>query len=146
MRIGRLGAPLLVVAVALLSGCGGRAAGVHAVAPGTQDQLVGIAPDAGEYTLYRAMGFAENHDPHVEPLWTVQLAQGQKMGFKWEAGEDVYDGKGAHLIAFAGDNARDMGTLVNRDTKYVWAGAHGDVAGYFHGNEVNSTVRTLTMQ
>ena len=147
MKYGYLQIAVATLGLALLGGCGGSG-GVHAVAPGTQDQLVGVAPSTGDYSLYRATGFSENHDTHVEPVWSVHVDQGQKIGFRWAADEaHKYDAQGGyHLIAFAGGEARDMGAFVTRDMKYVWAGSNGDVTGYFHGKGVSDTMKTLTLQ
>jgi hypothetical protein len=118
MKYGCFQIPIAALCLAILSGCGGSG-GVHAIAPGTQDQLVGVAPSTGEYSLYRAVGFSENHDTHVEPVWSVHVDQGQKVGFRWVSDEThKYDAHGGfHLIAFAGGEARDMGPFVTRDMK-----------------------------
>jgi hypothetical protein len=149
MKYGHFQAPLFAVAIALLAGCGGGPTGVHAVAPGTQDNMVSAAPSSGLYTLYRATGYvSQRADQHVEPVWSARVAQGQKLGFRWVAqGNQKYDGYGAlHLVAFAGDEARDMGTFDNRDVKYLWAGSNGDVTGYLAGKEGEHVAKTLTMQ
>ena len=146
MKIGYLRASLLAALVALISGCGGSSGGVHAIAPGTPDQLVGVAPANGEYTLYRAVNYAEGYDSHVEPVWSVQVQQGQKMGFRW-AGDGLHtDGHGAfHLIAFAGGEARDLGPFKVRDMSYAWAGTSGDVSGYFGGRSTTANVGNMLM-
>jgi len=149
MKYGYFQAPLFALAIAILGGCGGGSTGVHAVAPGTNSQLVSVAPSSGLYTLYRATGYVDNNsDQHVEPLWSVRVAQGQKLGFRWVSQENKHwDGHGAlHLVAFAGSEARDMGTFENRDMKYLWAGSNGDVTGYLHGKEMEKVGQTLTLQ
>ena len=148
MKYGHFRGLLLGVAVAVLGGCGGAPSGVHAVAPGTTDQLVSVAPNSGLYTLYRATGYVEQRDQHVEPVWSVRVAQGQKLGFRWVAQNDQkWDGHGAlHLVAFAGGETRDMGTFENRDMKYLWAGSNGDVTGYLQGKEMEKVGQTLTLQ
>ena len=141
------GSLALLIGLMGLSGCGGSYSGVQAVAPSERDHLVGITPSSGDFTLYRAVGYAEQHDSHVEPVWTVPVTGGQKIGFRWIADPnhkwDPYGG--FHLIAFAGDQARDLGAYTTRDVQYVWAGSHGDVAGYFQSKAFNQTMGTLTL-
>src|SRR5579863_7401044 len=133
MKLQSIGFSALLMGVAFLSGCGGSYSGVQALAPAEQDQLVGTASDSGQFTLYRATGFAENYDTHIDPLWTVSVSAGQKVGFRWDPSTNRWDPTGPlHLVAFAGDQVRDLGPVQHRDVKYVWAGAHADVAGYFH--------------
>ena len=52
---------------------------------------------------------------------------------------------GFHLVAFAGNESRDLGPIQQRDIKYVWAGSHGDVAGYFSNKDASDTIKTLLM-
>ncbi len=148
MKYGYFQAPLFALGIALLAGCGGGPSGVHAVAPAPSDQLVSVAPSSGLYTLYRATGYIDSGDPHVEPIWSVRVAQGQKLGFRWVSQNDQkWDGHGAlHLVAFAGGEARDMGAFENRDMKYLWAGSNGDVTGYLHGKDMERAGKTLTLQ
>jgi hypothetical protein len=139
--------PALLLGVALLSGCGGSYSGVQAIAPAGQEHLVGSAPDSGQFTLYRATGYIENFNPQIAPVWTVSASSGQKIGFRWVT--DVahqYAPSGAfHLVAFAGNETRDLGAIEQRDIKYVWAGSHGDVAGYFSNKNASDTIKTLLM-
>jgi hypothetical protein len=137
----------LLAGMTLMCGCGGGSySGVQAVAPAPQSQLVGMAQSSGEYTLYRAVGFAENYDEHIEPVWTVSLSAGQKVGFRWETESHKWDPVGPlHLIAFAGGESRDLGTFQKRDMSYVWAGSHGDVAGYFHSRDMQDTLAAVTL-
>ncbi len=145
LRIVMLG--MTVGLLASAGGCGGSYSGVQAVAPAGQEQIAGVAPSSGEYTLYRATGFAENYDTHVEPVWTLSVSQGQKLGFRWVTDETHRnDPNGAfHLVAYAGGEMRDMGAFQKRDVKFVWAGSKSDVNGYFHNKGVGETFQTLTL-
>jgi len=145
MRFGNLA---LALTVGLLAGCGGSYSGVQAAAPGPQAHVVGVAPDSGEFTLYQATGYMENHDPHVEAVWTVNMSQGQRLGFHWVTDKvHEWDSRGAvHLVAFAGGQERDLGPLVDRDVKFAWGGAHADIAGYFSGHATWANSRFFVLQ
>lgn len=149
MKYGFLAIPVMAMAAAaaLVGGCGGSYSGVQAIAPASQDQTAGVAPSTGEYTLYRATGFSENYDTHVEPVWTLSVSQGQKLGFSWVTDETHrWDPEGAyHLVAYAGGQSRDLGAFKKRDVKFVWAGAKADVNGYFKNKGVGETIQTLTL-
>jgi hypothetical protein len=128
-----LSASVLALSTVLVAGCGGSLSGVQAQAPAIQQDLAGTVQSSGEYTLYRGTGYIEGFDQHVEPLWTISLQQGQKVGFRWVVDEaHKYDPEGAfHLVAFAGGEVRDLGSFRKRDMKYAWAGSHADAAGFF---------------
>lgn len=133
--------------ILICGGCGGSYSGVQAVVPAPQDEMVGTAQGSGEYTLYRAIGFDESYDEHVEPIWTVSLSAGQKVGFRWETQGHRWDPVGPlHLIAFAGGESRDLGAFERRDMNYVWAGSHGDVAGYFRARGMHDVLAAATLQ
>jgi hypothetical protein len=124
---------MLTLGALLAGGCGGSFSGVVAHAPAIQQELAGTVQSSGEYTLYRGTGYIENYDPHTEPLWTITLEAGQKIGFRWVVDEaHQYDPSGAfHLVAFAGGEARDLGSFQKRDLRYAWAGSHSNAAGAF---------------
>lgn len=146
-KIGLLKICSVALAAVLIGGCGGGPSGVEAEAPGGQDRLTGTAPDSGPYTLYRATGFLEDRNASVEPVWTVSVSQGQKIGFRWQTDEARrYAPGGFHLVAFAGGQSQDLGPIEQRDIRYVWAGAHDDVAGYFHSQGVNAQMQILMMR
>jgi len=128
-----LSASVLTLSAILAAGCGGAFSGVQAEAPAIQEDLAGTVESSGEYTLFRGTGFIESYDQHVEPLWTITLQQGQKIGFRWVVDEaHRYSPEGAfHLVAFAGGEARDLGAFRKRDMKYAWAGSRSNVAGFF---------------
>lgn len=141
--------PALLLGILALTGCGGSYSGVQAIAPAGQEHLEGSAPSSGEFTLYRATGYidGESQNQHIEPVWTVSASAGQKMGFRWHTAEGHnYDIDGGfHLIAFVGNESRDLGAIKQRDIKYLWAGSHGDVAGYFTNKFAADTIAVLTM-
>ncbi|HSZ56997.1 MAG TPA: hypothetical protein VK797_15125 [Tepidisphaeraceae bacterium] len=139
--------PTLLLGILVLGGCGGTYSGVQAIAPAGQEQLVGTAPDSGQFTLYRATGYIQGHNEEIAPVWTVSASAGQKLGFRWHTVEGHnYDINGGfHLVAFAGNESRDLGPIQQRDIKYVWAGSHGDVAGYFSNKDASDTIKTLLM-
>jgi hypothetical protein len=145
--------PALLAAILTLAGCGGSYSGVQAIAPSVQDEMVGTAPSSGEFTLYRATGYVDGNEQQIEPIWTVSASAGQKLGFRWytvpsERYSPEYGGTGGngfHLVAYAGNESRDLGSFKQRDLKYVWAGSHGDVAGYFRNKLSSDTINVLTM-
>jgi hypothetical protein len=138
--------PALLIGVALLSGCA-SSNGVHAVAPAGQDNIVGTAPASGEYTLYRATGYMQDYNKQIEPVWTVSASAGQKIGFRWFTDPaHRYDPHGGfHLVAFAGNESRDLGAIKERDIRYLWAGSQGDVTGYFTNMHVSKTINTFLL-
>jgi len=115
----------LIVLALVWAGCGGSYSGVMARAPGIDKELASTVRSPGEYSLFRGAGFMENHDPHVEQIWTVKLDAGQKIGFRWvnDNAHTFEADRSLHLVAFAGNETRDLGTYKERDVKYVWAGA-----------------------
>jgi hypothetical protein len=130
-----LSACVLALSALLLTGCGGSFSGGQAAAPGAISHMSATVSSSGEYTLYRGSGYIEGYDPHVEPIWTITLQQGQKIGFRWVVDEKhKYDENTAfHLVAFAGGEARDLGAFVKRDVKYAWGGSRSNVAMYIGG-------------
>ena len=140
--------PALAMGVSLLAGCGGSYSGVQAEAPAPQSRVSGVTPDSGDFTLYRATGFEESHDPTVQPVWTVSLSQGQRVGFRWVSPRDQeWAPRGAlHLMAYAGGQTRDLGSFTNRDVKYVWAGSRTDVRAYFQGQAGENSIGPMLMQ
>lgn len=128
-------AAALTLFTALLAGCGGS---VQAVAPSHQSHLNATAPESGRYVLYRATGLDQNADPTLERIWSVSLMNGQRLGFKWVVNKQhEWDAEGGfHLVAYAGNDSRDLGPFVDRDVKYAWAGQGDDVMGYFHSRSV----------
>lgn len=132
-----LSASVLALSAVLIAGCGGSFSGMVAQAPAVPEDLSGAVRSSGEYTLFRGTGFIENYDAHVEPLWTITLQEGQKIGFRWVVDDaHKYDPSGAfHLVAFAGGEARDLGSFQNRDTRYAWGGSHSNAAAYFGSAE-----------
>lgn len=126
----------LMTFTALLAGCGGGT--VEAVAPARQSHLNGIAPESGRYTLYKATGIDRDSEPTLERVWTVSLMNGQRIGFHWVVNKaHEWDPEGGyHLVAYAGDQSRDLGPFLERNVKYAWAGQGDDVMGYFHHRAV----------
>lgn len=128
-----LAAIALSTLTTLLTGCGGGT--VQAVAPSHQSHLTAVAPESGRYVLYRATGLDQDAEPTVERVWPVSLMKGQRLGFKWVVTkEHEWDAQGGfHLVAYAGNDSRDLGPFIDRDVKYAWGGEGDDVMGYFHG-------------
>ena len=116
----------------LLAGCGGS---VVAVAPSHESQLTATARESGRYVLYRATGLDQNDEPTLERIWAVSLMNGQRLGFKWVVSKQhEWDPEGGfHLVAYAGNESRDLGPFIDRDVKYAWGAQGDDVMGYFHG-------------
>lgn len=127
-------AALMTLTALLLTGCGGTG-NVQAAAPAPQDQLNGVAPQSGSYSLYRASNTDQGNEPTLERIWTVSVNRGDRLGFQWrsDTAQRWVPEKGFHLIAYAGGQSRDLGAFVNRNTKYAWAASNDDVMGYFHG-------------
>jgi hypothetical protein len=136
--------PAVLIGLAILGGCASNS-GVHAIAPAGQDHIVGTAPTSGEYTLYRATGYLDDYNKQIEPVWTVSASAGQKLGFRWDAVQKFAPDGGFHLIAFAGNETRDLGAIKQRDLKYLWAGSQGDVTGYFENWHTTKTINTLML-
>ena len=132
-----LSASVLALSALLAVGCDGSFSGVQAVVPAIQQEMSRTVKSSGEFTLFRGTGYIEGYDQHVEPLWTITLQEGQKIGFRWVTDEShKFNEAGAfHLVAFAGGEARDLGAFQKRDIKYIWAGSHSNAAGFFSSME-----------
>lgn len=124
----------LMTFTALLGGCVGGT--VQAVAPARQSHLNATAPESGRYTLYRATFLDQNDEPTLEKVWSVSLMNGQRLGFHWVVDKaHEWDAQGGfHLVAYAGDQSRDLGPFLERNVKYAWGSQGDDVMGYFHGH------------
>jgi hypothetical protein len=138
--------PVLALLMALGSGCAQNS--VPASAPGFAQNLVGTAPEGGPYVLYRTVGLDQSDKPTYEKVWSVRAQKGERLGFRWVTDEaHRWDQSGAfHLVAFADGDVRDLGPIVVRDTKYVWASADVDLDAYFHHEGNRKMMQTLTMQ
>jgi hypothetical protein len=125
-------AALMTLTALLAGGCGGG--NVQAIAPGPSERLNSVAPQSGNYNLYRATG-TDQGEPTLEKIWTVSVSRGDRLGFRWQTdnAQRWAPDKGFHLIAYAGGQSRDLGPWTVRDTKYAWAATTDDVMGYFHG-------------
>ena len=147
MTFGILRVAVVGLGLLLLGGCAGGTGGVQAEAPASQENLVGHAPDGGQYVLYQASGF-QNGTPIVVRIWTVNVAQQAKLGFRWvNDPAKRYASEGAfHLVAFADGQTRDLGAFTNRDVKYVWGGTGADIVGYFADKSNAANMQTLTLQ
>lgn len=140
MKLRHITAASLMTMTALLAGCGGG--NVQAVAPGPQERLSSVAPESGQYHLYRATNTDQGGEPTLEKVWTVSVSRGERLGFHWRTNkpQEWAPEGGFHLIAYAGGESRDLGGFVVRDVKYVWAGTSDDVMGYFHGRSMQHNV------
>jgi hypothetical protein len=139
--------PMLALLLALGSGCA-QTNSVPASAPGYAQNMVGAAPETGSYVLYRTVGLDQSDKPTYEKVWSVSAQKGERLGFRWVTDEaHRWDKSGAfHLVAFADGDVRDLGPIIVRDTKYVWASADVDLNAYFHHEGGQKMMRTLTMQ
>jgi len=95
-----LSASMLALSTVLIAGCGGSFSGVQAEAPAIQEDMASTVQSFGRIPLFRGSGYIENYDQHVEPLWTITLQSGQRIGFRWVTDEPhKYDPTGPfHLV------------------------------------------------
>jgi hypothetical protein len=140
MKLRFASAAALTILTALLAGCGGG--NVQAVAPGPQDRLAGVAPQSGNYNLYRVTNTDQDSEPTIERIGSVSVSRGDRLGFHWQTdkAQQWVPEKGFHLIAYADRQSRDLGPFNARDVKYVWAAGTDNVMGYFHGRNVQHSM------
>jgi hypothetical protein len=147
MKLRDLRLPALAMLMVCVAGCATNN-GVPATAPGYGDDLVGSAEEGGQYNLYRATGTDHADVLTYEKLWSVNAQKGEKLGFRWVTDQSHrWDNSGAfHLVAFAAGDSRDLGPVVIRDAKYVWASANTDLDGYFHHLDRQRAFKAATLQ